>query len=38
MHSYAEEKRRGFELWAAKLRGILQPPTGDNVVELITKK
>jgi integrase len=34
-YSYLEEKRRGFELWAAKLRGLLRPSTGDNVVHLI---
>jgi hypothetical protein len=33
-HSYLEEKRRGFDFWAARLRGILQPSDGDNVVEL----
>jgi hypothetical protein len=26
------------QLWAAHLRGILQPSTGGNVIELITKK
>jgi hypothetical protein len=33
-HSYLKEKRRGFDFCAARLRGILQPSTGDNVIEL----
>jgi integrase len=37
-YSYVEEKRRGFALWAAHLRGILQPLAPSNVIELINKK
>ncbi len=33
LHRYESEKRRGFELWEARLRGTLHP-TPDNVVEL----
>ena len=33
-YSYLDEKRRGFDLWVVRLRGILQPPPGDNVIEL----
>ena len=29
-HSYRDEKRRGFELWAARLLEIVKPPVGDN--------
>jgi hypothetical protein len=36
-YSYLEEKRRGFDLWAAKLCGILRPSTGENVIELHTR-
>jgi hypothetical protein len=32
-YKYVEEKRRGFTLWSAHLRGIMQPPTS-NVIEL----
>ena len=31
LHRYEHEKRRGFELWEQRLRGILHP-TPDNVV------
>jgi integrase len=35
LHKYVEEKRRGFELWSAHLRGILRrPDPGSNVVTL----
>src|ERR1700738_1135249 len=34
-YSYVEEKRHGFQLWASRLRTILQPvPTTSNVIEL----
>jgi hypothetical protein len=34
-YSYVEEKRHGFQLWASRLRTILQPSApGSNVIEL----
>jgi integrase len=33
-HSYLTEKRRGLELWHARLRTIINPPAPDNVVPL----
>ena len=33
LHRYATEQREGFELWAAKLRNLVEPPP-DNVVKL----
>jgi integrase len=33
-HGYREEKRRAFELWAARLAEIVEPGTGANVVRL----
>jgi integrase len=33
LHRYATEQREGFELWAAKLRDLVEPPP-DNVVKL----
>lgn len=33
LYSYVEEKRQGFALWCARVRGILQPQTS-NVVRL----
>jgi integrase len=32
--SYIDEKRRALELWAAKLRGIVEPAAATNVVAL----
>ena len=32
-HKYLDEQRSGFELWAARLRGIVEPPP-ENVVVL----
>jgi hypothetical protein len=29
-HSYRDEKRRGFELWATRLLEIVKPPVGGN--------
>ena len=31
-HAYRDEKRRALELWATKLRSIVEPKTSDNVV------
>ena len=36
-HSYLDEKRHALELWAAKLRSIVEPPP-DNVLQMPTKK
>jgi integrase len=33
-YDYLMEKRHGFQLWASRLRTILQPSTGGNVIEL----
>ncbi len=33
-HSYRDEKRRAFELWAAKLLSIVEPERETNVVSL----
>jgi integrase len=33
-HSYCEEKRRCLTLWEKRLRGIVAPPSGENVVAL----
>jgi hypothetical protein len=33
LHKYRKEKRDGFNLWSAHLRGILQPKTS-NVIAL----
>jgi integrase len=33
-HSYRDEKRRAFELWAARLAEIVEPGGSDNVVRL----
>ena len=33
LHRYEAEKRRGFELWEQRLRGIVEPAP-DNVVAL----
>jgi integrase len=33
LHRYEAEKRRGFELWEVRLRGIIEPAP-DNVVAL----
>jgi hypothetical protein len=32
-HAYLDEKRRALELWAARLRAIVEPPP-ENVVHL----
>jgi hypothetical protein len=34
LHDYADEKRQALELWAARLRTIVQPPSATKVVEL----
>jgi integrase len=35
-HSYRDEKRRAFELWAARLAGIVEPCAASNVVSIGT--
>jgi integrase len=35
-HGYRDEKRRAFELWAARVQDIIEPGAGDNVVRLKT--
>jgi hypothetical protein len=32
LHSYRDEKRRAFELWAARVASIVAPQEPDNVV------
>ena len=34
-HAYSAEKRRGFELWEARLRRILSPPAAHGNVTAI---
>ena len=36
-HAYEAEKRHALELWAAKLRTIVEPPPPDNVVPLTAR-
>jgi integrase len=36
LHSYRDEKRRAFELWAARLLSIVEPHGGADVVRLLT--
>ena len=36
LHSYRDEKRRAFELWAARLAEIVAPHGAGNVVRLLT--
>jgi integrase len=36
LHSYRDEKRRAFELWAARVAEIVEPGASDNVVKLKT--
>ncbi|MFZ3327922.1 MAG: integrase arm-type DNA-binding domain-containing protein [Methylocella sp.] len=36
LHSYRDEKRRAFELWAARLAEIVEPRDPENVVRLRT--
>jgi hypothetical protein len=34
-HDYADEKREALELWAARLRSIVEPlPPADNVIPM----
>ena len=33
-HSYREEKRRAFELWAARVKEIVEPGARGNVVSI----
>ncbi len=34
LHSYRDEKRRAFELWASRLAEIIEPGAPSNVIEL----
>jgi hypothetical protein len=35
VYGYADEKREALELWAARLRSIVEPkPSTDNVIQL----
>jgi hypothetical protein len=34
LHDYFDEKREALELWAARLRSIVEPPQTDNVIQL----
>jgi integrase len=36
LHSYRDEKRRAFELWAERLRSIVEPSAPGNVLRLKT--
>lgn len=37
LYDYADEKREALELWAARLRSIVEPPPAQiNVIELAT--
>jgi hypothetical protein len=36
-HGYRNEKRRAFELWAARVAEIVEPDTGDNVVRFSSR-
>ncbi len=38
LYGYLPEKQRGFELWEAKLRGILAPPPPADVTELAAER
>ena len=38
LHSYGEEKRRGFELWEQRLRGILAPKPPAEVANLAAER
>jgi integrase len=33
-HAYLDEKRRALDLWAARLRSIVEPPPAGNVVQM----
>ena len=33
-HAYTDEKRHALELWTARLRSIVKPAKGANVVQL----
>ena len=34
LHDYLDEKREALELWAARLRSIVEPPPPSNVIKL----
>jgi hypothetical protein len=36
LHSYRDEKRRAFELWAARLAEKVEPRNPENIVRLLT--
>ena len=38
LHSYRDEKRRAFELWAARLLSIVEPDTPANIVPFATRR
>jgi integrase len=37
LHSYRDEKRRAFELWAARLLSIVEPDTPANVISIAAR-
>ena len=37
-YAYLDEKRRGLELWAARLRTIINPPPDDDKVVALRRK
>jgi hypothetical protein len=37
-HTYLAEKRRGFELWEQRLRGILSPKPPAAVTDIVTER
>ena len=37
-HAYLEEKRRTLDLWAARLRSIVEPTAPANVVPLVAAR
>jgi integrase len=36
-HSYREEKRRAFELWASRVKEIVEPGTPSNVIQIAAR-
>ena len=36
-HGYREEKRRAFDLWAARLLSIVEPVTPSNVIQIAAR-
>lgn len=37
-HEYFDEKKEALQLWATRLKSIVEPPTGDNVVSLASAR